>query len=118
MNNTPETVARQLQGESVLCAEQLCIAPGGCLLRVRSNSPALIASLGDYFSHVKAAAATPDIDIVAIEREEPETGLEFVDWKREPGKTGCFCKANLTGLPPVPACATTTRLSTSSIPST
>jgi HprK-related kinase B len=88
MNDTPETVALDLQGDAKLCAEQLCIAPGGCLLQIRSNSPALIAALGDYFAHVKAEEAPPDIEIVAIEREEPDTGLDFIDWKREPGKTG------------------------------
>ncbi len=88
MNETLESIADNLQGGAELCADELYISPGDCCMRVRSNSAALIAALGDYFSHVAAAATTPEIDIIAIERDAPQTGLEFLDWKREPGKTG------------------------------
>ncbi|MDX1698293.1 MAG: HprK-related kinase B, partial [Thiohalobacterales bacterium] len=88
MNTSPEAVAALLQDGAPLCDEALFLAPGGCRMRVRSNSAALIAALGDYFSHVVTAATDPEIDILAIEREAPETGFTFVDWKREPGKTG------------------------------
>ncbi|MBT8117241.1 MAG: HprK-related kinase B [Gammaproteobacteria bacterium] len=88
MNDTLESVASDLQGGAELCADELCLAPGGCTLRLRSNSAELIALLADYFSHVAVAATVPEIDIIAIERDAPETGLAFVDWKREPGKTG------------------------------
>jgi HprK-related kinase B len=88
MSNTLESVARSLQGDAPLCADELYLAAGDCLMRVRSNSPRLIGKLGDYFSHVRAAAAVPDIDIVTIEGAAPDPGLDFIDWKREPGKTG------------------------------
>ena len=88
MNDTLESVANDLQGREELCGDELCLAPGGCSMRVRSNSPELIVALRDYFAHVVVPAATSDIDIVLVEREAPETGLTFLDWKREPGKTG------------------------------
>ena len=88
MSLTLEAVAEDLLGGQALCADELWLAPGGCSMRVRSNSPELIVTLRDYFAHVVASAAKADIDIVLIEREAPETGLTFLDWKREPGKTG------------------------------
>jgi HprK-related kinase B len=77
-----------LQGDASLCADELYLALGDCTLRLRSNSTAVLADLADYFSHVASAANTPDIDIIAIERDAPELDVDFIDWKREPGKTG------------------------------
>ena len=77
-----------LQSDARLCADELYLAPGGCTLRLRSNSEALLADLADYFSPVASAAQTPDIDIIAIERDAPELDIDFLDWKCEPGKTG------------------------------
>jgi HprK-related kinase B len=88
MDYTVESAASALQDAAPLCDDELYLAPGGCRLRVRSNSEELLASLGDYFSHVVSDAGTPEIDIVAIERDAPELGIGFIDWKREPGKTG------------------------------
>ena len=80
--------------------ERLLLGIEGCTLALRSNSPALIAELRDYFgAQVIDADIDPgavegeaDIDVIAIERpaldlEEP-LGVRFVDWAREPGKTG------------------------------
>jgi len=61
---------------------------GECALRLRSNSSELIVKLERYFSHAVTAAAEADIEIVAIERSEPDLGIEFIDWKREAGKSG------------------------------
>lgn len=88
MNDALESVASNLQDGASLCTDHLWLAPGGCTMRLRSNSAELIATLRDYFSHVVVTATAQDIDIIAIERDAPETGLAFVDWKREPGKTG------------------------------
>ena len=85
---TVASAASALQDKLPLCAEELYLSPGGCLLRLRSNSSELLAGLGDYFSHVSGAAGTPDVDIIAIERDAPQLGIDFIDWKREPGKTG------------------------------
>jgi len=88
MDYTVESAASALQGEASLCTDELYLALGGCIVRLRSNSTELLAGLGDYFSHVTSGAATPDVDIIAIERDAPELGIDFIDWKREPGKTG------------------------------
>ena len=88
MDYTEESAVSALQNEAPLCADELYLALGECTLRLRSNSTELVADLADYFSHVACGAKTPDIDIIAIERDAPELGIDFIDWKREPGKTG------------------------------
>jgi HprK-related kinase B len=94
MNPDIDSIAGMLQGDAQLCADTLSLALGECTLLVRSNSAAVIAGLRQYFSHVPAGSAQPDMEIIAIEREAPDTGIGFVDWQREPGKTGrkdsCF----------------------------
>jgi len=89
-----ETIAAMLQGDARLCGDNLILAIGDCTLQVRSNSAKLLAGLRRYFAHVAVASAQPDMEVIAIEREAPETGIRFVDWNREPGKTGrkdsCF----------------------------
>jgi len=88
MGYTVESAVNKLQDQAPLCADELYLALSGCVLRVRSNSAELLAGLADYFSHVASDAMTPDVDIIAIERDAPELGIDFIDWKREPGKTG------------------------------
>jgi len=88
MGHTVESAVSELQGDAALCADELYLAPGGCVLRVRSNSAELLAGLAGYFSHVASDATTPDMDIIAIERDAPELDIDFIDWKRETGKTG------------------------------
>jgi HprK-related kinase B len=88
MGHTVESNVSALQNDTPLCADELYLALGECILRLRSNSTELLAVLADYFSHVASDASTPDVDIIAIERDAPELGFDFIDWKREPGKTG------------------------------
>ncbi len=77
-----------LRTDESLCDDELYIALMECTLRLRSNSAELLADLAGYFSHVACDPVAPDIDIVAIERDAPELQLDFVDWKRGPGKAG------------------------------
>ena len=88
MDLSVDSAVSELLEKAPLSADELYLAPGECVLRVRSNSTELLADLADYFSHVTCEATTPDIDIIAIERDAPELELDFIDWKREPGKTG------------------------------
>jgi HprK-related kinase B len=88
MPHTPDSLAKTLIGDTALCAADLFLQPGECRMRIRSNSPELLDQLRHYFAHVLADSGEADIEVVAIEREEPQTGVEFSDWKREPGKTG------------------------------
>ncbi|MES9904949.1 MAG: HprK-related kinase B [Sedimenticola sp.] len=92
MNNNREKnvdeMAEALYGGAQLNSERLHLRLGECNLRLLSNSAELIEGLKGYFAHVVTGAAEPDIEVIAIEREAPELGIEFIDWKREPGKTG------------------------------
>jgi HprK-related kinase B len=91
MMNTPEnlnTITDALYDGAQLCDQALYLALGECTLRLRSNSSELISQLERYFSHATCPAAEPDMEITAIERTAPELGIEFIDWKREPGKSG------------------------------
>jgi len=85
---TIESAASALWGQAHASADEIYLALSGCVLRLRSNSTELLGGLAEYFSHVASDAATPDVDIVAIERDVPALGVDFIDWKREPGKTG------------------------------
>ena len=82
MGYTEESAVSALQGQAPLSADELYLALSGCTLRLRSNSTELLAVLADYFSHVTGEAVTPDVDIIAIERDAPELDIDFIDWKR------------------------------------
>jgi HprK-related kinase B len=82
------TLARLLQGNATLLVDSLDLDLDGYSIRIRSNHAPVIERLADYFSHVPRATAKPDIEILAIEREVFDPGLEFTDWAREPGKSG------------------------------
>jgi HprK-related kinase B len=88
MTMTPDEAAAALCGDAVTGPDALHLGLEGCSLRLRSNSEAVLKGLKDYFSHVVIEPCAADIDIVTIERDVPELDLRFVDWKREPGKTG------------------------------
>ena len=88
MGYTEASAVSALQDGAQLCADELYLGLSGCTLRLRSNSTEVLADLAGYFSHVVSEAQTPDVDIIAIERDAPELDIDFIDWKREPGKTG------------------------------
>ncbi|MFC1665813.1 HprK-related kinase B [Pseudomonadota bacterium] len=75
-------------GDAELCNDTLTLGMGEFSLCLRSNSVELLDRLRRYFSHVVAAVDTPTKQVTAIEREAPELGIDFTDWRREPGKTG------------------------------
>lgn len=83
-----KTIVDTLYDDAQLCDQELYLALGECTLCLRSNSNELISQLRRYFSHVIGPAVEPDIEVIAIERDAPQLGIEFIDWKREPGKTG------------------------------
>ena len=85
---TETSAVSALRAEAPLCTDELYLALGGCILRLRSNSAELLTLLRDYFSHVACEPLPHDIEVIAIERDAPELGIDFIDWKREPGKTG------------------------------
>ncbi|UCB54691.1 MAG: HprK-related kinase B [Thiotrichales bacterium] len=78
-----------LTGESELQADSLCLKLLDYSLRVRSNSVLFMQRMRDYFSHVLVPSCDhARAQITAIDRDIVDAGIEFVDWKREPGKTG------------------------------
>ncbi len=83
-----QSAAQALTGDATVCDDALWLQLGECRLRLRSNSPEHVAQLRAYFSHVAGTPGEPDLDLIAIEREEPALDVAFVDWKREPGKSG------------------------------
>ena len=85
---TETSAVSALRAEALLCADELYLALGECTLRLRSNSTELLTLLADYFSHVVCEPLAHDIEVIAIERDAPELDIDFIDWKREPGKTG------------------------------
>jgi len=88
MTMTPADAAAALRGDAVLTSDALHLGLGDCTLRLRSNSTALIDRLADYFSHVAIAPRDADLEIVAVERDAPDLDAAYIDWAREPGKTG------------------------------
>jgi len=89
MENNVEKVAGVLRNDAKLCDEVLVLALGDCTLCLRSNCQQLIDRLGAYFSAVTTTiGAVADIDIVAVDSDVLNLGLEFADWAREPGKKG------------------------------
>ncbi len=85
---TATQAALLLQGDSVPVAESLWLDLGHCVLRLRSNSQPLLDKLGVYFAHTLTDERPADLEVLAIESEEPTLPVEFIDWQREPGKTG------------------------------
>lgn len=82
------TAVEVLTGNASLSERVLMLDCGGCVLALRSNSERLIEHLTGYFSHLVCDADKSDLEIVAIESEVLELDDEFIDWQREPGKTG------------------------------
>ena len=88
MTHDLQTLAATLQQDAALCPEQLMLGLADCRLRIRSNSPELIHQLGDYFDFVRSNDDIADIEVIAIDSDVLDTGIDFIDWAREPGKTG------------------------------
>lgn len=83
------TMKRLLLDDHELLPTSLCLQLLDYRLALRSNSVQLMQRMQTYFSHVLTQSYDDArAEIIAIERDIVNTGLEFVDWKREPGKTG------------------------------
>jgi HprK-related kinase B len=85
---TTMEIATRLRGDATLCPDTLYLYLHGCSIGVRSNSTQLMEQLHHYFGHVSGAAGDMDLEVIAIESEQPQLGIDFIDWQREPGKTG------------------------------
>lgn len=87
MITSAQVSAQLLQGQ-ILCDNSLNLDIDGFGLKIHSNSPALIALLGEYFSHVQGQAQQYHCELIAIESENPDLAVDFADWPREAGKLG------------------------------
>jgi HprK-related kinase B len=94
MTNTIESISEKLINGQELRLELLHLKMGNCRLDICSNSKKLIDKLTRYYTSCnvideqKDEQNTADIKILAIEDKAPELNINFIDWKREPGKTG------------------------------
>jgi HprK-related kinase B len=69
-------------------ANRLTLCFSGCVIELRSDSPALVAALQHYFRpFVADAKDSADIRVIAIESPPPELALPFVAKEPDPGKT-------------------------------
>jgi HprK-related kinase B len=78
---------RLMQGV-VLCDKPLRLTIGECTLVIHSNSQPLLQRLARYFHHLPKHEGVATIEVTAIEADRLETGLPFIDWRREAGKRG------------------------------
>jgi HprK-related kinase B len=89
MNDDLNSIKQMLTGDNELLPSSVCLQLMDYRLAIRSNSERFLQCMQRYFSHVLAASGD-DVraEVIAIERDIVNTSVEFVDWKREPGKTG------------------------------
>ncbi|MCG7935905.1 MAG: HprK-related kinase B [Candidatus Thiodiazotropha taylori] len=83
-----KTAAALLIQEQTLHEIPLYLNLGELSVAIKSNSRQLLSRLADYFAHLPQQPTDGALEIVAIQSDVLETGIEFSDWKREPGKTG------------------------------
>jgi len=85
-----DAATEYLVGDADLTNNSLLLDLDGCSIRLRSNSDVLLSGLRHYFHHVlsEETSIQADMEVLAIEREALSAELEYIDWKREAGKTG------------------------------
>lgn len=89
MNEDLNNIRQLLQGDHAVLPASVCLQLMDYRLAIRSNSERFLQCMQSYFSHVLAPSSDGvRAEVVAIERDIVNTGIEFADWKREPGKTG------------------------------
>ena len=89
---TAEQFAENILSGFELQPGSLMLNLDGYQLGIRSNSTALINRLSGYFRHVLSLqepdSKTSTDEVICLEAPVYDAGVEFTDWKREPGKTG------------------------------
>ncbi len=84
---TAQDIADKLLSGVTLCEGEIFLDLPGYKIAVQSNSDTLLEKLGIYFAHTLGAGEA-DTTVIAIDGDAPELGIDFIDWKREPGKSG------------------------------
>jgi len=91
---TIQTIKEQLLNNQSLGTDTLHLNLAHCGIQIESNSQTLIDKLRKYFKSCKVLddqeqkSSDIKLKILAIESEPPQLDIDFIDWKREPGKTG------------------------------
>ena len=86
MTRAAEVASQLLEGHE-LADKTLHLDLDGYGITIRSNSEKLLIHLEQYFSHV-VADGSADIEVICVDSEVIDSGFDFIDWKREPGKSG------------------------------
>ena len=71
-----------------LLEDRVVIGLNGFAIGIGTNSQAHFNQLERYFDHWLAGAKEVDREVFAIDGPPPDPGVDFIDWKPEPGKTG------------------------------
>lgn len=88
---TPDHIAKQFLKDATVLTESLTLGLDGFFITINSNSIDHLNQLRSYFAHCLCSGPVkgePHVTITAIEGPAPDLGLDFIDWKREPGKKG------------------------------
>ena len=83
-----KSAAELLMQNQPLCERPLHLTVGDCGLTIRSNSEPLLDRLRGYFAHLSQQPTHAAMEVIAIESKVLDSGLPFIDWRREPGKSG------------------------------
>jgi HprK-related kinase B len=80
-------IANQFLKDQQLVEKTVTLNLGGFVIDLKSNSKKLLEHLEQYFNFVTGSGAA-HIEVICIESPIAKTSFEFIDWQREPGKTG------------------------------
>ena len=87
--NDINTIKQLMLGDSELLPSSLCLQLAGYRLSIRSNSTLFMERMQSYFAHVLVPSCDEvQAEVIAVDADVINAGVAFVDWKREPGKTG------------------------------
>ena len=87
--NDINSIKQLMLGDSELLPSSLCLQLAGYRLAIRSNSTLFMERMQSYFAHVLVPSYDEvQAEVIAVDADVVNAGIEFVDWKREPGKTG------------------------------
>lgn len=82
-----QTIADKLLADVVINEGRIVLELEDYKISVQSNSDALLEKLGTYFAHTLGSGES-DVNVIAIDGPVMDLGVNFADWKREPGKSG------------------------------